>query len=152
MRHAVAFLVTLMFAACNTAPVSHSQSQAVSPGPVPAAAGQKSSTDSAIEFLLTAAATDFNVHSSPIPVRFRDVRLGHLVTPTGARQYLLCGEFLPQQREGRAEWIPFSTIKTSGYEQYVGAQAVSFCQRRQVMWDKDEDLSSLLQNRLDSLR
>jgi hypothetical protein len=47
---------------------------------------------------------------------------------------------------------PFATIKTSGYEQWIGAQAVGFCQRSSVIWDKAGDLSSSLQSRLDSLR
>jgi len=152
MRYAIALFVTLVFAACNTAPVSHSQSQVASPGPVPALKGPKSSTDSPIDFLLTSAATDFHAHHPPYPTRFREVRFGHFMTEAGEKQYMLCGEFLPQQREGKAEWMPFATIKTSGYEQYIGAQAVSFCQLSHVVWDKDEDLSSSLQNRLDSLR
>jgi hypothetical protein len=151
MGYAVALLVTLVFAACNTAPVSHSQSQAASPGPGPAPEGRKSSTDLPIEFLLTAAVTDFRAHHPPFPTRFRDFRFGHFMTQDGAKQYMLCGEFLPQQREGNAEWMPFATIKTSGYEQYVGVQAVSFCRVSQVVWDKDEDLSSSLQDRFDSL-
>jgi hypothetical protein len=150
MRCAVVLLVTLVLAACNTAPASHTQSQAVSPGP--SSEEQKSSTDSPVEFLLTAAATDFHAHHPPFPARFRDVRFGHFITQAGAKQYMLCGEFLPQQREDKAEWTPFATIKTSGYEQYVGVQAVSFCQRAQVVWDNNGDLSSSLQKRLDSLR
>jgi hypothetical protein len=64
---------------------------------------------------------------------------------------MLCGEFLAGQESGSAEGTPFVTIKTSGYEQYVGAQAaVTYCQRPAVMWDKD-DLSTSLQSRLDSL-
>jgi len=152
MRYAVVLFVTLAFPACNTAPVSHSQSQVASPRPVPASEGPKSSTDSTIEFLLTSAATDFHTHHPPLPTRFRDVRSGHIMTQAGEKQYMLCGEFLPQEQEGKAEWMPFATIKTSGYEQYIGAQAVSFCQRSHVVWDKDEDLSSSLQSRLDSLR
>jgi hypothetical protein len=53
---------------------------------------------------------------------------------------------------GKPEWLPFATIKTSGYEQWIGAQAVSYCQSASVIWDKDADLSSELQKRLDSLR
>jgi hypothetical protein len=129
MRYVVALLVTLVLAACNTTPVSHNQSQVTSPGPAIASEGQKPLTDSPLEFLLTAAATDFHAHRPPFPARFRDVRFGHFMIPAGTKQYMLCGEFLPQQREGKAEWTPFATIKTSGYEQYIGIQALSFCQR-----------------------
>jgi hypothetical protein len=60
-----------------------------------------------------------------------------------AKQYKLRGEFLPAQREGKVEWTPFVTIKTSGYEQWLGAQAANLCQP--VIWDSEADLSSSLQ-------
>ena len=105
-----------------------------------------------IEFLLTAAATDFHTHRPPDPVRFRDVRVGHVMTSRGEEQYMLCGEFLPAQEGGKAEWTPFATIKTSGYEQWIGVQAAGFCQGTSVIWDKVGDLSPSLQSRLASLR
>src|SRR5580765_8477201 len=149
MRFVIA-LITLAFAACSTTPVS--KSQAASPGQGPASEEPKPSTDSPMQFLLRSAATDFHAHRPPLVERFRDVHFGHVMTPAGAAQYQLCGEFLPQQREGKAEWTPFATIKTSGFEQYLGVQAASWCQRSQFVQDKDEDLSSTLQNRLDSMR
>ena len=114
MRFAIA-LLTLGFAACSTTPVSKSQSQAASPGQGLASEEPTPSTDSPMEFLLRSAATDFHAHRPPVVERFRDVRFGHIMTPAGAKQYQLCGEFLPQQREGKAEWTPFATIKTSGF-------------------------------------
>lgn len=134
-------MATSGLAACSTASGTHSDSRAVRPA-----------SDSVVKFLLTAAATDFHAHRPPDPVRFRDVRMGHVMTPGGEEQYMLCGEFLPAQEGGRAEWTPFATIKTSGYEQWLGAQAAGFCQRSSVIWDDTGDLSSSLQSRLDSLR
>jgi hypothetical protein len=49
------------------------------------------------------------------------------------------------------EWTAFVTIKTSGYEQWLGAQAAAFCQRSTVTWEKG-DWSSSLQSKLDSMR
>jgi hypothetical protein len=72
------------------------------------------------------------------------------MTPGGEPQYMLCGQFLPAQEGGKAEWIAFATIRTSGYEQWIGA--TSFCQGSSVIWDQVGDLSSSLQSRLDSLR
>ena len=74
------------------------------------------------------------------------------MTPSGEEQYMLCGQFLPAQEGGNAEWTPFATIKTSDYEQWIGAQAAGFCQHSPVIWDEVGDLSSALQSRLDSLR
>lgn len=140
MRYLVLF-ATLGLAACGTAPVTRSESQAVSPTRV-----------SIVRFLLAAAATDFHAHRPPDPVRFRGVRIGHVMTPSGEAQYRLCGQFLPAPEGGKAAWTPFATIQTSGYEQWIGARAADFCQGSSFIWDKVGDLSSALQSRLDSLR
>src|SRR5207247_10984602 len=125
MRFLAVLFATLVLAACSTAPVPRSESQAVSP--TQELAPQKASIDSVAQFLLTAAATDFHTHRPPDPVRFRDVRIGHVVTPSGKEQYMLCGQLLPAQEGGKAEWTPFATIKTSGYEQWIGSHAAGFC-------------------------
>src|SRR5437867_1760458 len=151
MRYLAMLFTTLGLAACSTA-VTRSESQGVSPTQVLAPELQNASIDSVVQFLLTAAATDFRAHRPPDPVRFRDVRIGHVVTPSGKEQYMLCGQFLPAQEGGKAEWTPFATIKTSGYEQWIGAQAAGFCQGSSVIWDKVGDLSSSLRSRLASLR
>jgi predicted small secreted protein len=147
MRYLAILLSTLGLAACNTAPGTSGGSQAVSSTQVPAPEVQK-----VVEFLLTAAASDFHTHRPPDPARFRDVRVGHVVSPSGQEQYLLCGQFLPAQEGRTAEWTPFATIKTSGYEQWIGAQAVRYCGGSSVLWDKVGDLSSSLQTRLTSLQ
>src|SRR2546427_854316 len=110
MRYPAALFATLVFAACSTTPAPRTQAAAIDPP---------------VQFLLGAAAADFHAHRSPYPARFRDVRIGHVMTPDGAKQYMLCGEFLPVQEDGTAEWMPFATIKTSGYEQWLGAHAAS---------------------------
>jgi len=152
MRYLAVLLAILVLAACSAAPVTRSGSPAVSPTQVPTPELQKAATDPVVEFLLTAAATDFHTHRPPDPVRFRHVRIGHVMTPRGEEQYMLCGQFLPAQERGNTEWTPFATIKTSGYEQWIGAQAAGFfCQRSSIIWDKG-DLSPSLQSRLDALR
>ncbi len=152
MRYVAVLVATLILAACSSAPVTRDESQAVSPTQVPAAELQKASIDSIVQFLLTAAATDFHAHRPPDPVRFRDVRVGHVVTPNGEDRYMLCGQLLPAQEGAKAEWTPFATIKTSGYEQWIGAQAAGYCHGSSVRWDKVGDLSASLQSRLDALR
>ena len=64
---------------------------------------------------------------------------------------MLCGEFLPKVQEGKAAWTPFVTIKTSGYEQYLGDQGSNFCRQAKVTWDSKKDLSDSLKSKLDSL-
>jgi hypothetical protein len=152
MRYPAIFVGVLVLAACSSSPVTRSDSQAASSAQTYAPELQNASRDSVVEFLLTAAATDFHTHRPPDPVRFRDVRLGHVLAPAGVVRYVLCGQFLPAQVDGKAEWMDFATIKTSPYEQWIGAQARAFCQGSSFVWDDVGDLSSLLQSRLDSLR
>jgi hypothetical protein len=103
-----------------------------------------------VQFLLGSAAADFHTHGPSHPARFRNVRIGHVMTSGGGAQYRMCGEALLTQEGGKADWIPFTTIKTSDYEQYIGT--TTYCQGSSVIWDEVGDLSSLLQSRLDSLR
>lgn len=148
MRYLAILFATLALPGCDKAPAPRGESQAGS-----------LTRDSVERFLLTSAATDFHthpvsyhvVHAGVEPARFRNVRLGHIKTPTGEEQYMLCGEFLPGQGGDKAEWTRFTTLKTSSYEQYVGEQGGGYCQRPGVTWDTG-DLSSSLQTRLDSLR
>jgi hypothetical protein len=149
MRSLFALFATLVFGACSMALVNASQSQAAGPGQVIASEEQKTSIDQALQFLLASAATDFHTHRPPYPARFRHVRFGHVVASDGAKQYMLCGEFLPEQDKGTPKWTPFATIKTSGYEQWLGAS--TYCQRSTIVWDDKRDMSSLLKSRLDSL-
>jgi hypothetical protein len=152
MRTLAILLATLALVACSTAPVARSRSHAASPGRAAAPEPPGASPEPPLEFLLTSAAADFHTHRPPDPIRFRNVRLGHAPTPENGTQYMLCGQFLPAQDQGDAEWTPFVTIETSGYEQWLGSQAAGFCQRPSVVWDTQEDLSASLQSKLDSLR
>jgi hypothetical protein len=138
MRLLAVLFFALILAGCSRAPVERSKAKEVSP--------------EVLQFLLTAAADDFHTHRPLDHVRFRDVRVGHVTSSSGGEQYMLCGQFLPAQQGGKAEWMPFVTIQTSSYEQYLGRQAAGFCQDSSVIWDKGGDFSSSLQSRLDSLR
>jgi len=151
MRYHAVLFATFVLAACSTAPVTLSDPAAVSAVQILAPELESSSAE-AVQFLLEAAATDFHSHRPPDVIGFRDVRVGHVMTPDGAKQYMLCGEFLPAQHNGEVEWADFATIKTSGYEQWLGAQAAGLCQRKSIVWGKEGDLSSSLQSRFDSLR
>ena len=151
MRYLAVLLATLILTACNTAPSTRRESPAPSPTVVVVPQQQKASLDSVVEFLLTSAAKDFHTHGPSGPLRFREVRVGHLTSPNGEEHYMLCGQYLAT-KESNTEWTSFATIKTSGYEQWNGAQADGYCQRASVKWDSEGDLSPTLQSRLDSMR
>jgi hypothetical protein len=111
---------------------------------------QKVSTVKPLQFLLTSAATDFHIQHPSHTLQFRKVRIGHVMTPAGEKQYMLCGQFQTVPAEAKAKWTPFLTIKTSGYEQWLGEQVASRCKQPSIIWEKGDQTTSL-QRRFDSL-
>lgn len=152
MRYLIILFAALALAACGTAPPTGNGSPAASPAQVPAGEPAKVSIEPIRQFLLTSAATDFHKHGPAGPLGFRDVRMGHIAQPNGENRYLLCGQFQSRQEGSKAEWTPFATIKTTGYEQYIGGQTDEYCRRSSFVLDAESDLSSSLQSQLDSLR
>jgi hypothetical protein len=125
--------LALLITGCGSAPVV----------PVQAAA-QPGSDAASRNYLLDSAAADFRAHG-PALSRFRNVRYGVVEGAGGGSMPLVCGEF---QAQGKGEdWIPFATLQTSKYEQWIGEQATGFCNRPAFGWDAG-DLSVELQKRL----
>jgi hypothetical protein len=148
MRYPAVLVTALALNACSAPPGTRTESRAES-----SAQGLAPELQTVVQFLLGVAADEFHTHPSPGASRFRGVRLGRVVSPDGTGPYILCGQFLPAHGEGTADWTPFATIKTSAYEQWIGAQAGGYCQSSSVIWeDTVGDLSSSLQSRLASLR
>jgi hypothetical protein len=150
MQHLASLISIFLLIACNTNVIPPNQSNELRTVQTPAPEQQKASTDTPLQFLLTAAATDFHAQHPSHTVHFRKVHFGHVMTPNGEKQYMLCGQFLTARAEDKAEWTPFLTIKTSGYEQWLGAEVTSRCKRPSIIWEKG-DLSTSLQSRFDSL-
>jgi hypothetical protein len=151
MRH-VAFLDSIVvLIGCKTNSVPRSPSEASHPAEASAQEPQEAPGSTPLKFLVNAAATDFHTHQPSQKLSFRNVRLGRVMTPEGEKQYLLCGQFLPAATKGKPDWVPFATIQTSGYEQWLGDQAASICARPSILWE-DGDLTPSLESRFDSLQ
>ena len=134
------FFALLLLFSCNNAP-NNPESSRVSKS-------QNASLDSVVRFLLDASAKDFHDHQPPVPVSFRNVELRNLISANAENHYMLCGQFLARDKN---EWTYFATIKTSGYEQWIGNQSLGYCQDAKAISYKISDLSSALKSRLDSL-
>jgi len=152
MRNLVIILVAFLFVSCINAPVTRTESSSVSSTQGVTHEPEKTSVDSVQQFLLAVAASDFYAHGPTSIIRFREVRFRYLVSPKGEKTYLLCGEFLSEKKPAIHEWTPFVTIKTDPYEQWIGGQAATYCQGSSPASEKQDDLSSSLQSRFDSLR
>ncbi len=148
MKKSLLIIVFLAFVAIGFA--SGGNRAATQDWAVPTPTPQPTDVDTVKEYLLTSAAQDFHDHQPPRPVRFRNVRLFHLTKGKDV-SYRLCGSFLPAKENGKAEWTPFVTIKTSGYEQYIGSNT-SYCSDPKLVRDTRGDLASTLKNKFDSIR
>lgn len=111
---------------------------------------KESIPDSTIDFLITSAATDFHKHQPPTPIDFRNVKVGYSLSSNNEKTYVLCGEFL--SKEAQETWLSFATVKTSGYEQYLGNQARAFCENATIVSTGKVDLALHLKNKLAGVR
>jgi hypothetical protein len=107
--------------------------------------------DSILNFLLTSSANDFHSHRPPTPIDFRSLKIGYLMSESNEKSFILCGEFLSLEKNEKEEWNTFATIKTSGYEQYIGNQTISYCQQATFVLTNDANLSAELKKRLSDL-
>src|SRR3954452_19347226 len=120
LRYILTWFLALLLTACSTTPSDLSTSSRELTSGQASASGEQ--LDSVTQSLLQFAASDFGAHS-PAIAHVRNVRVGHVLTARGQKQYLLCGEFVPAKSERKGEWTPFATIKTDPYEQWLGGQA-----------------------------
>jgi hypothetical protein len=103
------------------------------------------------QYLVRACAADVRKQYPEKEIEFNTSFSGYKSLPSGEKQDFLCGQFRVQERGQWGEWIPFATIKTSGYEQWQGAQASTFCKDEAIVWNSLDDISSSLQTMLESM-
>lgn len=110
------------------------------------------SIDSVITYLLDSSAKDFYDNQPPMPLNFRNVEVRNLIGENSENHYMLCGQFLTQDKEKKDKWTSFATIKTSKYEQWLGNQSLGYCKDSKAVSYKIKDLSSALKSKLASLK
>ena len=151
MRNILILLVLISTVACQNSATKRNQPDTAA-AVLTANSGQPTTqADSTVQFLLAASAADFNSHG-PHPTAFRHVYVGHMQGDGNKQVYLLSGMFITAAQTNTSKSTAFCTIKTSGYEQYLGAQATTFMQQQSVQWDTANDLSAALQSRLNERR
>lgn len=103
--------------------------------------------DSIVQFLMNSAASDFSNHQPPTVVEFRNLKIGYILSETNVKTFLLCGEFLSAESKNKNQWESFATLKTEGYEQWVGSGSITYCQKAHFVIENDADLAkSILEN------
>jgi hypothetical protein len=147
-----AIILGLFLAACNSTSKSGERSEAANTESTHLADKPDPSRDSIVLFLLDASAKDFHDHQPPVPVDFRNLEVRNLVGSDGANHYMICGQFLGQDKQSQDDWTTFATIKTSGYEQWIGNQSIAYCQDSKPVKYTANDLTASLKSRFDSLQ
>jgi hypothetical protein len=150
MKFLAILLSAFLIAACGTEPATNTNTVTTINAQVANVAASNNAPTDPIAFLLTSAAGDFNEHGPKGPLQFRNVRAGHTPGNDGKDQYLMCGEFVRTEEGAKNGWTKFATIKTSGYEQYIGEN--TYCQNTKIVWIPEGDLSARLKSQLDSLQ
>lgn len=145
-------IFSLFLASCNSRSSNNNQTSKDSPDSISFTETQSTSLDSTVLFLLSASAKDFHDNQPPVPVSFRNVQVRNLIGQNAENHYLICGQFLAQDKQREDEWTSFATIKTDPYEQWIGSNALTYCQDSKAISYKIDDLSSELKSRFDSLQ
>jgi hypothetical protein len=149
----IPILILIFFlTSCSSRSSNDNHSSKGNPNSISLADTQNASLDSIVHFLLDASAKDFHDHQPPTPVGFRNVKVRNLIGSNGENHYMIIGQLLDQDKQNKDEWTSFTTIKTSGYEQWIGDQSLRYGQGSKAISYKINDLSSELKSRFDSLQ
>ena len=98
--------------------------------------------DDAVAYLVEAAATDFRTHVAPTGATFRNVHPGVMQGENGSAMTLICGEYLLDENADR--WDTFATLRTEGYENWVGGAAATYCASSDTQLETHNDLAEAL--------
>lgn len=148
LKNSIFFLLILFAVACNP-DAKQQKDLLVKPESSTAVID---STAAIINSIINISATDFYKNQQPLPTDFRDVKIKYSIKPNKEVLYILCGEFTCQSKTDNAEWIHFTTIKNSAYEQWIGQNGISYCENAIEMPNKKSDLSAELKNKLIDLQ
>jgi hypothetical protein len=145
-------IFTIFLTSCNSKSENKIHSSKGISDSISLAETQNASLDSIVYFLLDASAKDFHDNQPPTPVSFRNVKVKNLIGPNTENHYMICGQFLAQDKQNKDEWTSFTTIKTDPYEQWIGSNALTYCQNSKEITYTKIDLSIALKSRYDSLQ
>lgn len=98
-----------------------------------------------LAFLMDKATQEFSQPGPMQPRRIKTARLGHLHDAQGRDLDLLCGRFVPMDASGGKAEVPFATLKTGDYEQWLGGQAAGLCAQPTITWFQGDHAQALMQ-------
>jgi len=142
-----AFLLIVIFiTSCNFSNKKDNSNNSVG---VSTSSEKETVPDSIVQFLIASAAKDFHSHHPPTAIDFRKIEIGYLLSSKNDKTFILCGEFLSEEEK---EWNKFATMKTEGYEQHLGLQALPYCQEANFVLTNNSLLAVKLKNKLTEMK
>jgi len=142
-RALLAFIAVALFGACRA---ETRASHGVSSTPPAADPVAPHELEASLAYLTSSAGNDF-LANSPGRIEVRNVRFGLRDTTGGRQSYVLCGDFRRRADGDTAQWVPFATVETSKYEQWLGE--TRFCQTLSGAWNTADSLTTRLQRALE---
>jgi hypothetical protein len=144
----LAFLTVLLFSCQHPTSKGNSQpTPTASADTLPLKIIPSTQLDTLVPAIIALSANDFYKNQPPAPMAFKDVKLNYIKKPSGEELYILCGIFVTSDQKE----TPFATVKNSDYEQWIGTNALTYCQESQEILYTKEDLATALKAKFDAL-
>lgn len=149
----VIIFLTAFFISCKSGTnETQAQSSHVSIDSIPSVIAQNDSLDVVVKSIIDISANDFFKNQLPLPTKFRNVQIKYSIKPDKEILYFLCGEFTTQDNPKNDEWIHFTTIKNTEYEQWIGPGGLTYCENSKEIPYSKTNLSTDIENKLLSLK
>lgn len=148
----VTFL-TVFLNACNSpSDNTHTHTSQASIDSIPSVIAKNDSLDAVVKTIIEISANDFYKNQQPLPTHFKNVQIKYNIKPNNEILYILCGLFTTMDKEKNNEWIHFTTIKNSEYEQWIGQGGLTYCENSKEIPYSKTNLSADMENKLLSLK
>jgi|JI10StandDraft_1071094.scaffolds.fasta_scaffold750503_2 hypothetical protein len=147
-----AFLTVFLVSCNSSANESQILSNNVSIDSIPSVISQNDSLDIIVKSIIDIAANDFYKNQQPLPTKFRNVQIKYNIKPNNEILYFLCGQFASEGNPKNDEWIHFTTIKNSEYEQWIGPSGLTYCENSKEIPYSKTNLSTDLEKKLLSIK
>lgn len=131
---------------------TQAKSYNVSVDSIPSVIAQNDSLDVVVKSIIDISANDFYKNQLPLPTKFRNVQIKYSIKPNNEILYFLCGQFATQDNLKNDEWIHFTTIKNTEYEQWIGLSGLTYCENSKEIPYSKTNLSTDIENKLLSLK
>ncbi|MBK8880027.1 MAG: hypothetical protein IPN74_16250 [Haliscomenobacter sp.] len=149
----VVFVLTVAFISCKSdADNKQDKSARIRSENIPVVVTQNDAVEAVVKSLIGFSADDFYKNQQPLPTSFRNVQIKYSIKQNKEIMYILCGQFTTQDNQNRDEWTDFATIITDPYEQWIGSNALTYCEKSKEIRYTKAKLSTELKNKLNSLQ